>query len=58
MIVSGLSYEDACEEIVTRAQAEVEIARHDCEGGFRAFLAEVGDRAEYQGKEVLDWLGY
>ncbi|MDN8102618.1 hypothetical protein [Burkholderia multivorans] len=56
--MSGLSYEDACEKIVTRAEAEAEIAKHDCEGGFPAFLAEVGDRAEYQGKEVLAWLGY
>jgi hypothetical protein len=56
--MSGLCYEDACEEIVTRAEAEAEIAKHDCDGGFPAFLAEVGDRPEYQGNEVLDWLGY
>ncbi|VVD30981.1 hypothetical protein [Paraburkholderia dioscoreae] len=52
------TYEDACEGTITRAEAEAEIAKHDCEGGFKAFLAEVGDRAEYLGKEVLDWLGY
>lgn len=56
--MSGLCYEDACEEIITRAEAEAEIAKHDCDGWFTAFLAEVGYRAEYQGKEVLDWLGY
>jgi hypothetical protein len=56
--MSGLCYEDACEEIVTRAEAEAEIAKHDCDGGFPAFLTEVGDRPEYQGNEVLDWLGY
>ncbi|KGC70286.1 MULTISPECIES: hypothetical protein [Burkholderia] len=52
------SYEEACDWIVTRAEAEAEIARHDAEGGFSAFLKEVGDREEYEGKEVLDWLGY
>jgi len=52
------SYEDACEATITRAEAESEIAKHDCEGGFTAFLVDVGDRAEYTGQEVLDWLGY
>lgn len=54
----GFSYEDACEETVTRAEAKAEIDKHDCDGGFAAFLAEVGDREEYEGKVVLDWLGY
>ncbi|WP_177318120.1 hypothetical protein [Burkholderia ubonensis] len=52
------TYHEACDWTVTRAEAEAEIAKHDAEGGFAAFLAEVGDREEYEGKEVLDWLGY
>lgn len=52
------TYHEACDWIVTRAEAEAEIAKHDAEGGFAAFLVEVGDREEYEGKEVLDWLGY
>jgi hypothetical protein len=56
--MAGFNYEEAREMTVTRAKAKAEIAIHDCEGGFGAFLEEVGDRAEYQGKEVLDWLGY
>ncbi|CAE6842653.1 hypothetical protein [Paraburkholderia aspalathi] len=56
--MSGLCYEDACEEIVTRAEAKAEIDKHDCEGGWEGFLAEAGDRPEYEGRDVLDWLGY
>lgn len=56
--MTAYTYEDACEMTVTRDEAEAEIGRHDVDGGFAAFLAEVGDRAEYEGKEVLDWLGY
>lgn len=53
-----MDYEEACEATVTREEARREIARHDCDGGFDAFLAEVGDRATYNGSEVLGWLGY
>ncbi|CBJ36130.1 conserved hypothethical protein (plasmid) [Ralstonia solanacearum CMR15] len=53
-----MNYYDACEWIVTRAEAKAEIDKHDCDGGFAAFIAEVGDREEYTGKDVLDWLGY
>lgn len=56
--MSGLNYHDACEEIVTRAEAKAEIEKHDIDGTFETFLAEVGDREEYEGREVLDWLGY
>lgn len=43
--------------LVTRAEVIAEIDRHDVEGGSAAFLA-VGDKPEYIGSEVLDWLGY
>lgn len=49
---------DALEATVTRAEAEAEIAKHDVDGGFALFLTEVGDKSEYEGREVLDWLGY
>lgn len=52
------TYEDACEAEVTREEARLEIARHDVDGGFEAFLQEVGDRETYWGREVLDFLGY
>ncbi len=44
-------------DLVTRAETIAEIDRHDVEGGAAAFLA-VGDKPEYFGSEVLDWLGY
>lgn len=53
-----MNYEEACESTVTREEARAEIAKHDIDGGFDLFLREVGDRAEYQGSEVLGWLGY
>ena len=54
----GVSLFDAFDLEVTRDEALAEIARHDVEGGAAAFLAEVGDRPEYIGAEVLEWLGY
>jgi hypothetical protein len=56
--VSGFDYFEACNLIVTRAEAKAEIEKHDIDGDFETFLAEVGDREEYEGREVLDWLGY
>ena len=46
-----------CDDL-TRAEARQEIARHDVEGGWKAFLAEVGAKSHYTGQEVLGWLGY
>ncbi|HDR9764289.1 TPA: hypothetical protein QDC44_008581 [Burkholderia cepacia ATCC 25416] len=56
--MQGYSYEEACDLTVTRAEAEAEIGKHHVEGGFASFLEDVGDKPEYEGKEVLDWLGY
>ena len=53
-----MNYEDACEETFTPAEAQREIEKHDTDGGWAAFVADVGDKAEYTGQEVLDWLGY
>lgn len=53
-----MTYEDAIEAEVTREEARREIARHQVEGAFEEFLAEVGDRPTYNGAEVLGFLGY
>jgi len=52
-----MTYDEAIEARVSRAEARAEIALHDCEG-WDAFLRDLGDRDEYAGREVLDWLGY
>jgi hypothetical protein len=56
--MSYSSCAEAREATVSRADARREIEKHEADGGFAAFLEEVGDRPEYKGKEVLDWLGY
>ncbi len=43
---------------VTRDEAKREIDKHMSDGGFDQFLKECGDRPEYKGSKVLDWLGY
>jgi hypothetical protein len=50
------NYDDACEHELTRAEALREVRRHS--GSETEFLADVGDKLTYAGKEVLDWLGY
>lgn len=52
-----MDYEEAMEATISRKEAMREIAKHDCEG-WSAFIADVGDKYEYTGAEVLDWLGY
>lgn len=51
-----MDYDDAVEATVTRTEAQREIHRHAA--SWEEFVAEVGDRAEYTGAEVLGWLGY
>lgn len=54
-----MDYSEACEAIVTREEARLEIEKHDTgDDGFETFLKDVGDRPLYKGSEVLDWLGY
>lgn len=50
------TYEEASEATVSREQARREIEDHGAD--WSEYLDEVGDRPEYQGREVLDWLGY
>lgn len=55
---SHMTYHDALDAEITREEARLEIAKHDAPGGFQLFLQEAGDKDEYLGHEVLDWLGY
>lgn len=58
-IAVGYSYHEAIELTVTRAEAKAEIDKHDWDGdAWAQFVEEVGDREEYEGEEVLGWLGY
>lgn len=50
------NYDEACEHELTRAEALREVRHHS--GSEAEFLADVGDKPMYIGKEVLDWLGY
>lgn len=55
--MSGIdNFDDACSVVVSRAEAEAEIHKHAAD--FETFLAEVGDKPQYRGDEVLGWLGY
>jgi len=51
-----MTYEEAMEVIVSKAAAIAEIRRH--EQDHVEFFAEVGERDEYQGSEILEWLEY
>lgn len=53
---ASMDYEQAVETTVTKAQALREIAKHDA--NVAEFFEDCGDHAEYEGKVVLDWLGY
>ncbi|UAJ12963.1 hypothetical protein [Polymorphobacter megasporae] len=55
---SGVPMWEAWDVEISRAEAIAEIDKHDVEGGSAAFLAEVGDKQDYRGAEVLEWLGY
>ena len=54
--MNSMNYDDACTASVSRARALEEVKLHHCD--VAEFLAEVGDRAEYRGSDVLNWLGY
>jgi hypothetical protein len=51
-----MSYSEAIDCEVTRAEAMREIARHGCNAA--DFIAECGDHQTYAGAAVLAWLGY
>ncbi len=53
-----MTYEEAIEEnpSITRAAAERECTKHSAK--FEEMLIALGDRDEYQARDVLFWLGY
>jgi len=51
-----MTFEEAMDAIVTKAEAAAEIRRHYQDPA--DFFSEAGERDEYQGSEVLEWLGY
>ena len=51
-----MTFEEAMEATVSKAEAVAEIRRHGHDPA--QFFLEVGDRSEYEGREVLEWLGY
>ena len=48
--------EEAMEAVVSKAEAIAEIRRHNQDPA--EFFQEVGERDEYVGSDVLEWLGY
>jgi hypothetical protein len=51
-----MSYLEALEANITKAEAIQEIRKHSLDPA--EFFAEVGERDEYIGEEILNWLGY
>lgn len=51
-----MTYDEAYEETFTRAEVAAEMKRHSCE--MSEFVEDCGDKEEYTGQELLDWLGY
>ena len=51
-----MTYDDALKATVDAATARREVERHGHD--WNEFVADLGDRVEYEGADVLDWLGY
>ncbi len=51
-----MTFEEAMDAVVSKAEAVAEIRRHHQDPA--EFFAEVGEREDYPGSEVLGWLGY
>jgi len=51
-----MTYQEALEATVSRVEARREIAAH--EASFGEFEAEYGEHDEYEGADVLCFLGY
>lgn len=52
----GLSYDEAMDCEVTKEEAIDELARH--QESFDEFAAMHGDKETYEGKDVLEYLGW
>lgn len=44
------------EPMISKVEAMREVRRHGLD--WADFIAEAGDKAEYNGREILEWLGY
>ncbi len=51
-----MTYEEAITSNVTKAEARREVELHSLL--WSDFVADCGDHEEYDGSEVLGWLGY
>lgn len=51
-----MTYDEAIDSIISKIQARTEIELHG--HSWVDFIKDIGDREEYTGAEVLDWLGY
>jgi hypothetical protein len=51
-----MTYDEAIEATVTKAEALAEIRKHGIDP--KEFLEEMGDLDTYAGADVLAWLGY
>lgn len=51
-----MDYWEAIEVEVTKAEAVREVEKHGIDK--TEFFAELGEKDCYQGKDILDWLGY
>jgi hypothetical protein len=51
-----MDYHEACEAIVSRQEATLELEAHGAP--FHEFALERGDKEEYYGYEILNFLGY
>lgn len=51
-----MTYEQATQETVSKEMALKEVRNHGC--SIVEFLEEMGNHKNYEGAEVLAWLGY
>ncbi len=51
-----MNYIEAIDAIVTRKEAIEEIEKHGIDP--KEFFQEIGEKEEYIGSDVLNWLGY
>ena len=51
-----MGYSEAIEYTVTKEEARKEIRLHGLR--FRDFTSDLGNKQNYSGSEVLNWLGY
>lgn len=51
-----MDFDEAMLATVSRVEATYELEAHG--RTFAEFASEVGEREEYKGSEILEWLGY